>query len=112
MGLTIHYSLASNTRSVTKARNLIEQLRQRALALPLASVGEIIDVAGDAADFQKLPDNHPNRWLLIQSTHDVTHGQYSFSVPPSRVIGFTTNPGDGCEPANFGLCQFPGTIEI
>jgi hypothetical protein len=112
MGLTIHYSLALNSRSTTKARKLVEQLRQRALALPMASVGEVIDVTGDAADFQKLPDNPPLRWLLIQSRWHTQVGRYSYSTPPSRVIGFVTNPGDGCEPANFGLCQFPASIEI
>ncbi len=31
MGLTIHYSLQANTSSPKKARQLVEQLRQRAL---------------------------------------------------------------------------------
>jgi len=112
MGLTIHYSLALKSRSTTKARQLIERLRQRAMDLPLQSVGDIIDVAGESADFQKLPKGHPHRWLMIQSTGDVQRGRYSYSVSPTRVIAFTIHPGDGCEPANFGLCLYPSTIEI
>jgi hypothetical protein len=26
------------------------------------------------------------------------------------VIAFETEPGDGCEQANFGLCLFPGEV--
>jgi hypothetical protein len=26
------------------------------------------------------------------------------------VIAFETKPGDGCEDANFGLCQFPSHV--
>jgi hypothetical protein len=31
-------------------------------------------------------------------------------VLPLQVIAFETEPGDGCEPANFGLCQFPTDV--
>lgn len=31
---------------------------------------------------------------------------------PQHVIAFTAQPGDGCEPANFGLCRYPATIQI
>lgn len=46
MGLTIHYSLQSPKASKSQARSIIEQLRQRALDLPFASVGEIGDLQG------------------------------------------------------------------
>ncbi len=29
---------------------------------------------------------------------------------PHHLIAFTIRPGDGCEAANFGLCQYPKTI--
>ena len=112
MGLTIHYRFQMNGRSVRDTRRLVEQLRQRALDLPFKEVGEIIDVSGDAADFQKVAADDPHRWLLIQSQHDVRRGRYSYGIPPKRVIAFSTFPGDGCEPANFGLCLFPGVIEV
>jgi hypothetical protein len=31
-------------------------------------------------------------------------------VRPLHVIAFETEPGDGCEAANFGLCLFPGEV--
>ena len=34
MGLTIHYSLTSKTRSADRAKALVEQMRQLALDLP------------------------------------------------------------------------------
>jgi hypothetical protein len=37
--------------------------------------------------------------------HTSTH------VSPTRLIAFSTWPGEGCEEANFGLCQYPATIE-
>ncbi len=40
MGLTIHYSLTSSTRSATKAKALVEQMRQLALDLPFESVDD------------------------------------------------------------------------
>jgi hypothetical protein len=103
MGLTIHYSLALKSRSAAKARQVVEALRQRALTLPLKTVGEIIDVSGDAADFEKLPRSDPQRWLLCQAN--------SYAIP-KRVVAFSTYPGDGSEQANFGLCLYPGTIEV
>lgn len=42
MGLTIHWKLQSQARSPTLAREQVSQLRQRALDLPFASVGEVV----------------------------------------------------------------------
>jgi len=66
MGLTIQYSLRSTTRSTDEARNLVEQLRQRALDLPFKRVGEILDLSADACDYDKWPRDDRHRWLLIQ----------------------------------------------
>ena len=70
MGLTIHYQFQSEASSPADARQLVEQLRQKALDLPFQEVGEIVEVNGDAAEFGKLSQDDPNRWLLIQA------GQY------------------------------------
>jgi hypothetical protein len=59
---------------------------------------------------------------LIQAQEDVAlvskpsvHGGQSYQawqrVTPTRLIGFTTRPGEGCEEANFGLCKFPAVVE-
>jgi hypothetical protein len=112
MGLTIHYHLRLGIRSIAEARQLITQLRQHALDLPLKEVGPLVEFAGDACDFEKVQDDDPNRWLLIQARHHFERGRYGYCVSPRRVIAFSTLPGDGCEQANFGLCLFPGVIEV
>lgn len=117
MGLTIHYGLQSNVRAPRKARELVERLRQRALDLPFQRVGELIELNGDDCDFEKRDNKDPLRWLLIQAGQYVDRpakhgGLHSYSVAPTRIIAFETFPGPDCEPANFGLCRYPATIEI
>jgi hypothetical protein len=109
MGLTIQYSLQSSTTSIDEARKLIEQLRQRALDLSFQQVGEILDLAGDACDYKKDRDQ-PHRWLLIQANQPVERDDYTYDVAPTRLVAFSTSPGEGSEPANFGLCRYPRTV--
>jgi hypothetical protein len=114
MGLTIHYSLKSNGKE-RFVRAKLEKLRQIALDLPFSMVSDMIDLQGDQADFNKLGDDDPNRWMLIQASQSVTDPldeRFSYSLAPSHVIAFETVPGDGSEPANFGLCLYPKTMEV
>lgn len=112
MGLTIHYDLRAETRSPTKARQLVEGLRKKALDLPFKEVDEIVEFKGADADFETLDQDDPNRWLLIQSRQWVKQGNRHFSVKPMHVIAFSTYPGDGSEDANFGLATYSATIEV
>lgn len=111
MGLTIHYSLNSTTKSESKARQLVEKIRQLALDLPFDDVSEIVDLAGDDCQYDRDGSaDDPLRWLLIQCRDSVRcpwHENISFDVQPTRVIAFNVRPGDGCEDANFGLCKYP-----
>jgi len=111
MGLTIHYSLHSGTKSPRKARQLIEALRQKALDLPFKEVGEVIDLSGDDCDFERRERDDPQRWLLIQAGQHVERDGYGYCVLPKRVIAFSTWPGEGCEKANFGLALYPASIQ-
>ena len=111
MGLTIHYKLQSDTRSVPKARRVIEQLRQRALDLPFKEVGDLVELGGTECDFDNREQDDPHRWMLVQSGQYIEHGDTHYTVIPKHVIVFSTSPGDGCEQANFGLCLYPRTIE-
>ncbi len=119
MGLTIHYQLKTRGQEA-HARKLVQQLRQAALDLSFAEVGEIIEFRGEECDFNKCVDNDPYRWLLIQAQEDLALpveprekrrgiGR-SRSISPLHIIAFSTYPGDGCEQANFGLCSFPREI--
>jgi hypothetical protein len=119
MGLTIHYQLAA-TGGEAHARKLVQQLRQAALDLPFAHVGQMVEFRGDQCDWHQRPADDPHRWLLIQAgTHialpvsppEKRRGvRRELDVLPLHVIAFATKPGHGSEPANFGLCQFPGEV--
>ena len=114
MGLTIHYHLQSE-HGPQSARALVSLLRQRALDLPFQFVGEIIDLEGKVCDFNQCDRDDPNRWLLIQAgeyVEDPRDSHISYNLAPERVIAFETWPGEGCEPANFGLCQFPSFLDV
>ncbi|MBI2806122.1 MAG: hypothetical protein HYX68_14165 [Planctomycetes bacterium] len=111
MGLTIHYKLQSPTTSIKAVRDLVGQLRQRALDLPFKEVGEIVECSGDECNYEKLDREHPMKWLLLQAGQYVEHDQRHYKVAPRHVIAFSTWPGEGCEQANVGLCQYPAMFE-
>ncbi len=112
MGLTIHWNLKTDVRTEVAARELVGRMRQRALDLPLASVGEIMELSGRDADYKVQPAESPARWLLIQAGQYVESDDCHYAVAPQQVIAFETQPGEGCEPANFGLCRYPAFIEV
>ena len=120
MGLTIHYQLATTTGDEANARKLVQHLRQAAINLPFQHVGEIVELQGNQCDWKQRPDDDPWRWLLIQAgtfiALPVTPAERhrgvrrDIDVRPLHIISFSTKPGQGCEPANFGLCQYPGEV--
>lgn len=115
MGLTIHYSLRSSTRSAKGARDLVARLRSRALDLPFERVDDVFELSDRACDYRAYDREHPQRWLLIQAGQYIDDPQlagYSYGVPPRHVIAFSTWPGAGCEEANFGLGLYPASIEV
>jgi hypothetical protein len=93
--------------SSIQARQLVEQLRQKALDLPFREVGEIVDVAGDDTDFNQLELGTPLRLLLMQSVQHVEQAGTQYWLTPNRVIGFHVFPGDGPEQINLGLAAYP-----
>lgn len=111
MGLTIHYSFQSHADNPQQARHLIEQLRQRAVDLPFQEVGEVVEIGGDECGSEDVDDPQLG-WLLIQAGQYLVRGEKHLSIPPERVIAFSTWPGEGCEAANFGLCRYPTAIEV
>lgn len=114
MGLTIHYSLKTKG-SEAQARALIQALHQAAHDLPFKELGDVVELSGQQCNPDRRERDDPLRWLLIQATESVElkdHCRYPtwVDVMPTRLIAFTTWPGEGCEAANFGLCQFPATL--
>jgi hypothetical protein len=67
VGLTIHYKLKSETRSPREARRLVEELQKRAHDLPFAEVEEVVELVGDACDYEKHDRDYAHRWLLVQA---------------------------------------------
>jgi hypothetical protein len=111
MGLTIHYHL-KHAGDEKSARTLIGQLYSAAQDLPFKELQDIVDLQGEACKFDNYEKESPLRWLLIQAEATLTLDEHSWlGVPPTRIIAFETWPGEGCEAANFGLCQYPATIE-
>lgn len=112
MGLTIFYSLRPTVRSPIGARRLVDELRNRARKLPFQSVGPLLEFTGAACNFDEGGSNRV-RWLLIQAAAYQQEGENrQYHVTPEHVIAFSTQPGDGCEPANFGLCRYPAQITV
>jgi hypothetical protein len=115
MGLSIGYKLTTDLREVADVRQLVEAVRQFALDLPLEHVGEVIEitVGDDQRNYQ--PDGEPEdetkdqseRWLRIQSESYVSIGDHYYTVAPTQGFAFSTYPGAGSEPANFGFCTYP-----
>ena len=115
MGLTIHYKLHSDTRDAKQARRLIEDLRKRAIDLPFAKVGEIVELKGGSCNHDYYVGGNTNaalRWLAIQAGQLVEREGNYYRVKPKHIIAFTADPGEECEPANFGLCLYPATIFV
>jgi hypothetical protein len=110
MGLTIHYGLNTDHTDVESARSLVQSMHQLAKQLPFQEVGNIVEIQGDECDHNKGDDEQ--RWLKIQAGQYVERGANFFKVAPLHIIAFTTIPGDGSEPANFGLCRFPEFVLI
>lgn len=107
MGLTIHYKLESNSPDYDHAQELVQDLHRAASDLPIAKVGQIMEFAGGD------PDNvdPAYRWLMVQANQILFREDQVAFVAPLHVIAFTTDPGPGCESANFGLCRYPATVE-
>ena len=111
MGLTIHYSLKLRGGE-NRARQTIQALHQAAQDLPFQHLGAITDLSGGQCEYQLRRDDDPLRWLLIQcrGSADLSPNS-SIRVAPRRLLAFTACPGEGCESSNFGLCQYPATVD-
>lgn len=112
MGLTIHYELRAGCGDPATVRARLEALRGRALDLPFAEVGPIVDLEGAAADNGQMTRDDENFWLAIQAcAHVKIGGNCTRMVPAKRILAFSAWPGAGCEEANFGFCLYPATTE-
>ena len=101
MGVTIHYRLQSAAPDTEQARDVVKELRSRALDLPFENVGEMVELVGGHCDFERLDGEHPHRWLLIQAQPLVTdplEPARHFHAVPLHVIAFSCWPGPDVNP--------------
>ena len=112
MGLTIHYSLRSALTKPSDIRTLVTSLRDAARKIPFRHVSEIKEFRGQDADYDLSARDDPDRWLKIQAAQHLEVDNVHVHVKPSHIIAFTVDPGEGCEPANFGLCQYPTAMDV
>lgn len=111
MGLTIHYRLRLKSPSRNVARAKVQGLHDFAKALPFADVSNLVSFAGKEADFNNSNRQDQFRWLKVQAMGNFFKNGALIPVQPAEIIAFFAWPGEGCEPANFGLCRYPATIE-
>lgn len=105
MGLTIHYSLSSKTRSADRAKALVEQMRQLALDLPFDSVDAQVQHLGPDVCQRPLDDLRSDQALFSTVLDASQHvavpwhrkQQAHVSVQPLEVFSFWTVPGPGSE---------------
>ena len=127
MGLHLCYELACPlTVSDAEVAERFAQLRQLALALPLHEVSPLVHLTET-----ELAGPFPLRGLHFERLEDVVHvsalsvreglhrralgidldDYRRVDVPvglSTTVIGFAVAPGQGCEPASFGLARLNG----
>ncbi len=110
MGLTIHYSLKSDAGSPERARHTVERLRQAARDLPMAEVGEVVEFSGAECEFRTASDDK-HQWILVQARRLIGDAEAYRFIVPNQVVAFSAWPGEECETANFGLCQYPSIVD-
>lgn len=108
MGLTIHYTLTTKLDQLKDIRRLVQTMREWALELPFQEVSAIKEFQEAEADHHDTADE--DRWLKIQAAGSIMDGQVHLRVPPQCILAFSTWPGEGCEQANFGFCNYPAFI--
>ncbi len=108
MGLTIHYSFKAQGNTA-RAQALVHALHRAAQDLPLQGLSRVVELSEEQCDYQLRLPGDPLRWLLIQAQAVTQDGR--FRARPLLVLAFTAWPGEGCEAANFGLCQYPSLLE-
>ena len=95
MGLTINYKLSvEKNLTVAVVRDLAERVRLYALKIGCAEVSAVLRAAHNA-DLAPL-------FVFVGKPEDACFGQ----VAPRHGWLVDVWPGDGCESATFGLCQY------
>lgn len=113
MGLCINWTVhAPETASLESVTDQLRAWREACLDLPFDEVTEIVHFT-EAEIVQRLENRaDPFRWFLVQASAYVainrdTPDEFSGSVDPVEIVGFTAFAGDECEPMNCFLARYP-----
>jgi hypothetical protein len=107
MGLTIHYEFKLDSASAEEARAKIAALRNLALKLPFAEVGELVEIQGEECRFDSENTEDPHSFLKLRICKFIGLDSDNYSsLDPTYLIAFNTLPGEGCESAAFGLAIY------
>jgi len=118
MGLCINWTVhAPATASAGEVTDLLRTWREACLDLPFDAVTDIIHFT-ESEIVERLENRaDPFRWFLVQASayvainHD-TPDEFSGSVDPVEVVGFTAFAGDECEPTNCFLARYPEQARV
>jgi hypothetical protein len=94
-----------------EARRLVEALRQRALDLPFAGVGDLLEFRGEACRVERHDDPAVRRIMSGGPAAVFPENGHPYYVHPVHVIGFLIDPAFGCESAPVGLARYPAEAE-
>lgn len=132
MGLTVHFTLRLPvTSSPDEVTARIAALHRSLTALPFQGQTSMA-ILDEARICQALVPHSPSewRWACVQYSryqhyrHDsmgipyaAEHpnpgtGAFACMVPAKRLIGFTCQPGEGCEPMNIFVGTYPDGILV
>ena len=99
MTCTIHYSLKTKAPTVSVAKDRLESLRQRALALPFEAVSELYDLEQD-----DLPSETPHALSKVAFFASLDMENIDCTLTKlERTLAFIVSVGEGCESAVIGL---------
>ena len=132
MGLAIHYRLeAPSTQTEHQIRATLTRLWQIAATLPVQSQTDLVTLSARQirSASQPLADS-PWSWPCVQAQRRRAYrfddqgwpqivpdraskpGDQMLFIHPTRLIGFSITPGDGCEAMNCFIATYPTTVRV
>ena len=127
MGLTIHYELFGERPGtysfarvgVHEARRLVALLRREALKLSFERVGDLVELSGAEAVWNRPADERPQTQAEGWACHarhyvweDYDGRHVGHPVPARHIIAFGVDVGPGSESCSFGLALYPKTVRV
>jgi hypothetical protein len=113
MGLTIHYQFSLNNATLTQAREKVTALRNLALQLPFVRVDELVEIAGDACNFDQDNVDDPHALIKVSAGKpiEIAMDEYYWQNP-TYIMAFNSIVGEGSENPVFGLAIYSAMKDV